>query len=94
MERKGHRTALLVTRGFGDLLSIGDQRRPDLFALEIRKPKPLYDQVWELDERLDATGKVLKPLNPRSVRLVAQACRNERIQTIAIAFQHAYRNRP
>lgn len=92
LERKGHRTAFLVTRGFGDLLSIGDQRRPDLFALEIRKPKPLYDQVWELDERLDATGKVLKPLNPRSVRLVAQACRKEGIQTIAIALLHAYRN--
>ncbi len=36
LERKGSRVALFVTRGFGDLLIIGDQRRADLFALKAR----------------------------------------------------------
>ena len=40
LERRGRRTALAITRGFGDLLAIGTQARPDLFALDIQKPKP------------------------------------------------------
>jgi 5-oxoprolinase (ATP-hydrolysing) len=49
LERKGQRFALLITRGFRDLLEIGTQARPDLFALEIRKPGVLYDAVLEVD---------------------------------------------
>src|SRR6187402_1616806 len=37
LERRGARSALLVTRGFGDLLELGDQTRPDLFALRIQR---------------------------------------------------------
>ena len=42
LERKGDRTALLITRGFGDVLRIGYQARPDIFAKEIIKPEQLY----------------------------------------------------
>ncbi len=57
LERKGARCALLVTRGFRDILQIGYQDRPDLFDLEIRKPELLYEEVVEVDERL----QVLRP---------------------------------
>jgi 5-oxoprolinase (ATP-hydrolysing) len=52
LERKGARCALLVSRGFADILQIGDQSRPHLFDLKIRKPALLYEQVLEVDERV------------------------------------------
>ena len=61
LERKGDPTAFVVTKGFKDLLKIGDQRRPDLFALNIDQADPLHDLVFEFDERMDAHGDVLKP---------------------------------
>src|SRR6478735_8225955 len=59
LERKGARSALLLTRGFGDLLELGDQTRPDLFALEIRRPQPLPERTVELDARLASDGQLL-----------------------------------
>ncbi|NIA19470.1 MAG: 5-oxoprolinase, partial [Xanthomonadaceae bacterium] len=52
LERQGARCALLVTRGFRDILKIGNQDRPHLFDLEIKKPELLYEEVVEVDERL------------------------------------------
>jgi len=52
LERKGCPFCLVTTRGFGDLLQIGYQNRPDIFALNIIKPKMLYDAVLEVDERV------------------------------------------
>lgn len=52
LERKGARCALLVTRGFRDILQIGNQDRPKLFDLEIDKPDLLFEDVVEVDERL------------------------------------------
>ena len=57
LEHKGARCALVITRGFGDLLRIGNQDRPDIFDLKIRKPELLYEHVVEADERL----RVLRP---------------------------------
>ena len=52
LERKGARTALVITQGFRDLLQIGNQTRPKLFDLEIRKLDLLYEQVIEVEERV------------------------------------------
>ncbi|XDV44813.1 hypothetical protein PO909_013051 [Leuciscus waleckii] len=52
LERQGERTALLVTRGFRDLLHIGTQARPDLFDLEVCMPDVLYEEVIEVEERV------------------------------------------
>ncbi len=52
LERKGKSVTFLVTKGFKDLLEIRYQDREDLFALNIKKPKPLYDEVIEIDERV------------------------------------------
>ncbi|KAF9766020.1 hypothetical protein IL306_001612 [Fusarium sp. DS 682] len=52
LERKGTRHAFLVTRGHRDVLEIGSQQRPDIFALNIKKPSCLYDTVVEIDERV------------------------------------------
>ncbi|XP_074000836.1 LOW QUALITY PROTEIN: 5-oxoprolinase [Numenius arquata] len=52
LERRGERLALLVTRGFRDLLHIGNQARPHIFDLEVAVPEVLYEEVIEVDERL------------------------------------------
>jgi len=52
LERKGERTAFLVTAGFKDILQIGNQSRPYMFDLAIRRPKPLYSEVFEINERV------------------------------------------
>ena len=85
LERKGAPTVLFITRGFADLLLIGDQQRPDIFALDIRKPRPLYEKVVEVTERLAADGSVLVPLDLRIEPLPG-------IETAAVALMHSYRN--
>ena len=51
------KVAFVVTQGFKDVLLIGNQDRPRLFDLAIKKPQPLFSTVVEVDERLDADGK-------------------------------------
>ncbi len=95
LERKGARTALFITRGFADLLRIGTQQRPDLFALHIEKPEPLYDAVVEVPERLAADGSVLIPLDDAALdQLSREAARllAEGFEAAAVAFLHSYRN--
>ncbi len=52
LERKGERIAMVVTKGFKDCLEIGNQSRPKIFDLAIRKPDVLYQEVVEIDERV------------------------------------------
>ena len=52
LERDGARMALLITKGFGDVLEIGNQSRPDIFDLTCAKPSLLYESVVEIDERV------------------------------------------
>jgi 5-oxoprolinase (ATP-hydrolysing) len=52
LERKGERIAMVVTKGFRDCLTIGNQSRPKIFDLAIRKPDVLYEEVVEIDERV------------------------------------------
>jgi 5-oxoprolinase (ATP-hydrolysing) len=61
LERKGHKHALLITKGFKDLLLIGNQSRPKIFDLNIRRPPPLYSAVVEVDERVTLVGFTSDP---------------------------------
>jgi len=61
LERKGHKHALLITKGFKDLLLIGNQSRPRIFDLNIRRPAPLYSTVVEVDERVTLVGFTSDP---------------------------------
>ena len=92
LERKGAATAFFVTRGFADLLRIGTQQRPDLFALDIRKPEPLYAEVVEVPERLAADGSVLVPLDVVALRGEVERLRAAGVEAVAVALMHSYRN--
>ncbi|HEV3051969.1 MAG TPA: hydantoinase/oxoprolinase family protein, partial [Longimicrobium sp.] len=92
LERRGAATALFITRGFGDLLRIGTQQRPDLFALDVRRPEPLYASAIEIDERRAADGSVLRPLDAEAVRAVAERAASTGIRSAAVALAHAFRD--
>src|SRR4029078_6729875 len=72
LERKGARTLLLITRGFGDALKIGYQARPKIFARHIIKPEVLYERVIEVDERVRADGTVERAPNIETLHLVLE----------------------
>ncbi|CAI8496249.1 unnamed protein product [Pichia kudriavzevii] len=61
LERKGSRCALITTKGFKDILVIGNQSRPDIFDLSVRKFDKLYDTVVEIDERVTLEDYVEDP---------------------------------
>ncbi|MEO0679179.1 MAG: hydantoinase B/oxoprolinase family protein [Pseudomonadota bacterium] len=92
LERKGDRTLLLITRGFGDLLRIGWQARPSLFDLHIRLPELLYERAAEVTERLDAEGAVITPLDEVGARQALRAAKADGIDGVAVAFMHGYLN--
>ncbi len=92
LERKGDRTLLMITRGFGDLLRIGYQNRPRLFDLQIILPELLYERVAEVPERLDAEGSVVSPLDEDAARAALQNAKADGIDSVAIAFLHGYLN--
>ena len=92
LERKGARAALLITKGFKDLLSIGTQQRSDLFALEIIKESPLYTTVIEVDERIESDGHILKSLSAEEAENIAKEIKKSNCDSIAIAFLNSYKN--
>ena len=92
LERKGDRTLLLITKGFGDLLRIGYQNRPLLFDLNIKLPELLYERVIEVSERLNAKGEIIKELNEEEVRNSLIEAKSDGINSVAIAFMHSYIN--
>ncbi|MGV3659741.1 MAG: hydantoinase B/oxoprolinase family protein [Prosthecobacter sp.] len=90
LERKGGRIALFITRGFRDLLQIGDQRRADLFALR-HEPRPIFHEVaCEVPERVSVGGAVLEALDEDAVGAAAQACVARGITTAAVALLHGH----
>ncbi|MFN3582485.1 hydantoinase B/oxoprolinase family protein [Phenylobacterium sp.] len=89
LERRGAKTLLVATEGFADALLIGDQARPDLFALSIDKPAPLYAGVVEAAERLAADGAVVRPLDAAALRVRLEAAVAEGFTSAAIAFLHS-----
>ncbi len=92
LEKKGANVTFLVTKGFKDLIYIGTQQRPNLFQLNIPEPELLYSNVIEVQERLDASGKVLQDLKKEEIDRIIQLLQSAGSQSIAVAFLHAYRN--
>jgi 5-oxoprolinase (ATP-hydrolysing) len=92
LERRGGPVAFFVTEGFADLLSIGTQQRPDIFALNIVKPRPLYDVVVEVPERLRVDGSVLRPMDLTALEPRLAGLRAGGIRVGAIALMHSWIN--
>jgi 5-oxoprolinase (ATP-hydrolysing) len=91
LERKGARTILLTTRGFGDALKIGYQARPKIFAKHIITPDVLYERVIEVDERVRADGTVERTPDLDALHPALEAARADGIDAVAIVLMHGYR---
>jgi len=92
LERQGSRVALLITAGCEDLLEIGTQARPELFALEIVKAPPLAERVVGVRERLAADGSVTRPLDEAHLRVELAALAAAGVETLAVLLLHATTN--
>jgi 5-oxoprolinase (ATP-hydrolysing) len=90
LERRGERTALVITRGFADALRIGYQNRPRIFDRHIVLPEPLYERVIEVDERITADGSVLRRPDLAALRVDLQAARSDGIDAVAVACLHSH----
>jgi 5-oxoprolinase (ATP-hydrolysing) len=91
LERKGERTLLVVNRGFGDLLRIGNQARPRLFDLHVTLPTLLYERVAELPGRVGIDGGEVEPLDEDAARAAFAAARADGVAACAIALIHAWK---
>jgi 5-oxoprolinase (ATP-hydrolysing) len=92
LERKGAKVAFLITKGFKDLLLIGTQQRPDLFSRHIKKPQPLYSDVMEVNERMEADGTVFKALDEKEINKIVFSLKNSHCDSVAIALLHSYKH--
>jgi len=92
LERRGARVALLTTAGFEDVLEIGRQVRPELYALEPRRPPPLVPRARRIGvrERVLADGTVETPLARRQVAAAVAAVARSRATAVAVCLLHGY----
>jgi len=91
LERKGERTLLVTTAGFGDALRIGYQERPALFALRIERPAPLYEEVIEVGERIGADGTIVRELDLADAEAQLRASHARGLRACAVVLMHGYR---
>ena len=87
-------TALVVTKGFRDVLEIGRHLRPDMYDLNQDKPKPIVprDLRFEVEERMAHDGTVVTPLNAATVAAAIEALKATDVTAVAVSFLHAYAN--
>ncbi|MEM7181994.1 MAG: hydantoinase B/oxoprolinase family protein [Spirochaetota bacterium] len=93
LEKKGSKVALVISKGFADILEIGYQERQDLFALAISKNKHCYQTVVEIDERvLHYQGKfeVITPLDRQEAKEKLSLLKQNGIEGLAVVFMHSY----
>jgi N-methylhydantoinase A len=94
LEQKGAKTALLTTKGFRDVLEMQRVRVPALYNPLYVRPPPLVPRNlrFEIEERLDASGTVLTPLNEADVWRAIERIKVENIESIAVCYLHSYAN--
>ena len=92
LERKGEPTLLVTTRGFKDALRIAYQNRPRLFDRHIVLPELLYERVIEAQERVDADGTVVQPLELQHLKERLWAAYDAGLRSVAIVFMHGWRH--
>jgi len=95
IERKGARTAMIITKGFRDILDIGNERRYDLFDLRLVFPAPLIPRGlrFEIEERISYAGEVITPLEPDNLEdLMKKLVAEHDVESLAVCLLHSYLN--
>ena len=94
LQRKGAKTALLVTAGFRDTLELGRESRFDIYDIDIELPAPLVPRkhVFEIEERIGHDGEIAVPLKDEQIREVLRSLKQQSIEAMAVCLLHAFRN--
>ncbi|HKS63258.1 MAG TPA: hydantoinase/oxoprolinase family protein, partial [Xanthobacteraceae bacterium] len=94
IERKGPLTALLVTEGFRDILTIRDEHRYEMFDPQIEFPEPLIarEMTFGVAERVLATGEVIKPIDAAQIETIVDDLKRKGVVSIAVSLLNAYLN--
>ena len=94
LERRGARTGLITTRGFRDVLEIRHLRMPRLYDLTWEKPPALVERRLraEVDERVNAAGEIVRPLDDADVERALDRLQAEGIEALAVCLLNSYAN--
>lgn len=94
IENKGAKTAMLITRGFRDILEIRRQNRPHLYNFRMSKPEPLIPRelIFEVNERMQSNGEILTEISTKELESARRWIMEKEIESIAVCFLHSYRN--
>lgn len=90
--RSGARVGLVTTQGFRDILEIAYQTRPSLYDARIRRPEPLVprNHIYEVSERLDADGQVLKAVDLQQLEALSDRIKAKEFDVVVVAFLNSY----
>ena len=94
LTREGARVGLLTTKGFRDVLAIAHQARPAIYDDRAHRVEPLIgdDYITEIDERIDADGEVLRPLETGDLESIGKQLRKMNLDAVVVSFLNAYAN--
>jgi N-methylhydantoinase A len=93
IERRGARCALVATKGFRDVLELGRRDRPHIYGLTgVQNPLVPRDLRFEVEERLDQRGDVVRALDEDGLCALGQRLRAEKVEAIVVSFLHSYAN--
>ena len=94
IERRGAKTALITTRGFRDVIEMRTESRFEQYDLNLVLPEPLLarNRRHVVTERMEATGRVLIPLDMAEVEALAAELGTARYESIAVGLLHSYVN--
>jgi N-methylhydantoinase A len=92
IERTGAPTALIVTKGTGDVYQIARGNRPESYNILFQRAEPLVPRrlIFEIDQRTTAWGEALIPFNHMQAEEVAENIAKSGVQAVAICFLHSY----
>ena len=85
---------MITTKGFRDIIEIGRQRRPEIYNLFFDKPKPIVPRKlgYEIDERVDSNGNILRKPNTRELDKIIDKIKKNDVKTIAVSLINSYAN--
>ncbi len=93
IERRGATAALITTKGFRDILELGRRDRQQMYGMTgVQQPLIPRRMRWEIDERLDFRGNVVRPLDVEGLTALGRALSGEGVETVVISFLHSYAN--
>ncbi|MCP4367870.1 MAG: hydantoinase/oxoprolinase family protein [Deltaproteobacteria bacterium] len=94
IERKGAQTGLITTKGFRDVLELGREIRYDAYDIFSEYPEPIVPRTlrMEIDERLNADGRILKDVDEKEVLDILGKLKTAGIESLAVCFINSYEN--